>query len=340
MRVIQLPIEPLEERYSSQWRRWFETYWEGETAFVDVPSLTEKIERGAFLDVFGTCFYKSLQMSEMIKMMRLTGFGNSPDDWVLMHDLWSPDLLHLAYVRSCLDLKFRIAGCLHAGTWDPHDFLSKKNVHEWSIPFEYSLFSIANLVFVATEFHKKLICGQSSFNPNDKEKIKVTGFPIYPEEFVPESTERNPHLILFPHRMDPEKQPGKFYALASCFPSLCFQCTVGRSSTKKGYYQILSQAGVALSFALQETWGIAMQEAVFCGAVPFVPDRLSYQEMYPEIFRYQHTEDLISKLDNWMRDSKGCREVYEDARKALAYSLRKAGHRAIPNMVREMRNEH
>ncbi len=40
------------------------------------------------------------------------------------------------------------------------------------------------------------------------------------------------------------------------------------------------------SFALQETWGIAMQEAVYFLNVPICPASLSYPELYPHEFLY------------------------------------------------------
>ena len=42
----------------------------------------------------------------------------------------------LAYVRDGLGLKFKIVGILHAGTYDPHDFLTQKGMASWGRPLE------------------------------------------------------------------------------------------------------------------------------------------------------------------------------------------------------------
>ncbi len=69
--------------------------WEGETAFVDVKPLTTKIEIGSFLDVYGTCYYKSAQMSELIKMIHDTKFGENEDDWIAVPRFYATALRKL-----------------------------------------------------------------------------------------------------------------------------------------------------------------------------------------------------------------------------------------------------
>ena len=52
------------------------------------------------------------------------------------------------------------------------------------------------------------------------------------------------------------------------------------------YRRVLCGSHVVLSTALHEFQGLAVQEAVACGCVPLVPDRLAYPEFFPEVFRY------------------------------------------------------
>jgi glycosyltransferase involved in cell wall biosynthesis len=58
------------------------------------------------------------------------------------------------------------------------------------------------------------------------------------------------------------------------------------------YRGVLRGSHVVLSTALHEFQGLAVQEAVACGCVPLVPDRLAYPEFFPGSCRYpSHTED-------------------------------------------------
>lgn len=47
------------------------------------------------------------------------------------------------------------------------------------------------------------------------------------------------------------------------------------------YRRWLHQADIVVSTAIQEFFGIAVVEAIYCGCVPLLPDRLSYPELIP-----------------------------------------------------------
>lgn len=47
------------------------------------------------------------------------------------------------------------------------------------------------------------------------------------------------------------------------------------------YRRLLHEADIVVSTAIQEFFGIAVVEAIFCGCVPLLPRRLSYPELIP-----------------------------------------------------------
>lgn len=102
-------------------------------------------------------------------------------------------------------------------------------------------------------------------------------------------------LILFPHRKADEKMPELFDELrgASIFDPRAVKNKrwvsvhdFEQPLKKREYYNLLAASRVVVSFAKQETYGISMVEAVMAGAIPVVPDRLSYAEMYIPAFKY------------------------------------------------------
>lgn len=297
--ILNVPIEPLEERYSIQWDKWFKKAFQNYSEECDLEILTiygkgsqGKINQGSFLDVIDTNIYKNEQTNRIIEYIR----NNQEKEIVLFfHDLWFPGIINIAYVIYGLGLKktIKICGCLHAGSYDTEDFLSKKGMSPWAISFENSLFTIIDLIFVATEFHKNLILCERKVDYN---KIKVTGFPIFPTEFVKDSLEEKKNIIVFPHRLDSEKCPEMFDKLKAVlqplYPNWEFLKSKECTSSKKEYYQLLAKSKIAVSFARQETWGIAMQEAVFHDVIPIVPNRLSYPELYSPAFVYDTTHDV------------------------------------------------
>ena len=346
--IVNLPIEPMEERYSTQWWEWFER----EFANAGIPHYTipqnwpnQKIETGVFLDVIGTMKFKSLQQKAVIaRIMDLKICFPNKKIIFFFHDIWNPAVLNIAYILDCMDLRdqFKICGCLHAGSYDPHDFLAKKN-SGWMSYFENSLSRAVNKIFFATNFSRDLFrkfCFRSEYLFDDT-KLVVTGFPIYDEfNYIEPNIEKQ---IVFPHRLDDEKQPWLFDELKRRLkyqlPDWKFIKTKEVCKTKKDYYHLLSSSSIAVSFALQETWGIAMQESLFCGCVPLVPNRLSYPEMYDPWFICKEGDNYAGEIDDMeekisfiidYEEEFEIRTKWEKNRNTLV----EKGKQAIPNMIK------
>jgi hypothetical protein len=93
-------------------------------------------------------------------------------------------------------------------------------------------------------------------------------------------------LILFPHRIAPEKQVEIFRDLKEHLPQYEFIVCQDQQLTKNEYHNLLGESKIVFSASLQETLGIGCYEGALLGAIPMVPDRLSYTEMYYEGFKY------------------------------------------------------
>lgn len=61
----------------------------------------------------------------------------------------------------------------------------------------------------------------------------------------------------------------------------------GYLPSRSDYRALLRGADLVLSTARHEFQGLAVLEAVACGCLPVVPDRLAYPEIYPTRFRYE-----------------------------------------------------
>jgi hypothetical protein len=93
-------------------------------------------------------------------------------------------------------------------------------------------------------------------------------------------------LILFPHRIAPEKQVEIFRDLKQHLPQYEFVVCQDQYLTKNEYHNLLGEAKLVFSANLQETLGISCYEGAVVDAIPMVPDRLSYTEMYYDTFKY------------------------------------------------------
>lgn len=321
-RLIFVPIERLEERYSDQWWAWFEESFKRagiEACFVG-GNEKHSIKTGQFLDVINTCLYKSKQMVQVVEMIE-SGFEGT----IFFMDLWFPGIEHLAYIRDNAKRKIKIGGILHAGTWDYSDFLFQNGCRNWAKFTESGWFEIVDKIVVATEFHKKMIVDRS-LSDSVASKIEVVEFPCYRNDHALKSCQKE-NIVVFPHRIAKEKNPVHFDAVEAIFRNkhpqinVEFIKTKDVCQTKDDYYDLLSRSKVSFSAADQETFGIAMLESVALGCVPVAPDRLSYQETLKEFPRYKTLTEAVELIYNGILDFKKTSPRYRDNADALVYAI-------------------
>jgi len=287
-KVWLLPIEPFEERYTEQWYRWWPEALRARgfaVEVVDGRALTQTIETGQFLDAFSTHAYKASQTEACARLLR--DGAVSDDDVFLLLDAWTPTITALAYMRDVAQCHFGIVGVLHAGTWDPADLLAQRDLTRWAQDVERGWLRALDAACVATHFHYDLIARHLG-DALATEKVRVTGLPLLPE-FVTQhpacAWEARERLVLFPHRLAPEKRPSAFNRIREAYErqygnDATWVRTKDVATSKHAYYELLGSARVAVSTARQETWGIAMQEAAALGCYPVVPRALSYSEVF------------------------------------------------------------
>ena len=71
-------------------------------------------------------------------------------------------------------------------------------------------------------------------------------------------------------------------------------------ASREKYKELLAQSDIVVSTAFHEFFGISILEAIYAGAFPLLPNRLSYPELIPaelhETVLYKSQNDLIGKL--------------------------------------------
>ena len=287
MTVWLIDLESVESRYTSQWKAHLPALL-GEFTKVRVVEGAEDIPPattpGAFLNFGGTNIYKSTQIE---KISRAFTNGEVKDgDHIIFTDAWHPGIINIKYMSELLGVKVITHGLWHAGSYDPADFLGRLiGDKPWVRHAERSMFECFDHNYFATQFHIDLF--KESFDVQDS-KIVRTGWPM---EYMKDTlqpfrgTEKR-DLILFPHRIAPEKQPDIFRDLQKSLPEYEFIMCQEKNLTKPLYHKLLASAKIVFSANLQETLGISAYEGAIVDTFPLVPDRLSYTEMYPDDFKY------------------------------------------------------
>jgi hypothetical protein len=253
---------------------------------------------GAFLNFGGTNVYKSKQLETIGEMFC---DGRVEDgDYFLYTDAWNPTVIQLRYMAELLGIDIIIGGMWHAGSYDPEDFLGRLiGDKPWVRHAEQSMYECYDDNYFATKFHIDLFSNSLEMNKKNTHRV---GWPM---EYLKSSLDsytgmEKRDLILFPHRVAPEKQVDIFRDLKERLPQYEFVVCQEQELTKNEYHNLLGEAKIVFSANLQETLGISWYEGALVDAIPMVPDRLSYSEMALPEFKYpsEWTEDYDAYLHN------------------------------------------
>jgi len=298
MTIYIVDIEAVDTRYTKQWKehlpRQLQRATNEKVQVISGGETPQATTPGAFLNFGGTNVYKSKQLETIGEMFCK---GEVKDgDYFLYTDAWNPTVIQLRYMAELLGVDIRVGGLWHAGSYDPHDFLGRLiGDKPWVRHAEQSMYECYDDNFFASEFHIDLFAESLDI---DDDKTHRVGWPM---EYLKNSLDsykgmEKRNLILFPHRVAPEKQVDIFRDLAEQLPEYEFVVCQERELTKNEYHNLLGEAKLVFSANLQETLGISWYEGALVDAIPMVPDRLSYAEMAVPEFKYpsEWTEDFAN----------------------------------------------
>lgn len=306
-KVYIVDIESVDTRYTCEWKTHVPELLRNSGFEVvsisgpeDIPAATTP---GAFLNFGGTNVYKASQI-EQIGRLFCEGSILAGDHFIFT-DAWHPGIINLKYMSELLGIPVIIHGLWHAGSYDPYDFLGRLiGDAPWVRHTEQALFHAIDHNYFATDFHIRLFA--ETFNNTAGKKLQSSGKIVrtgWPMEYMPATLAKykglaKRDLIIFPHRIAPEKQVDIFRDLAKSMPEYEFVVCQDKKLSKHEYHTLLGESKLLFSASLQETLGISPYEGAVLGVVPLMPDRLSYTEMYDEMYLYP--SDWALTYDTYM----------------------------------------
>ena len=332
-KIFLVDLEAVETRYTGQWKTHVPNLLQKAGHDVQILSGPEDIPAattpGAFLNFGGTNIYKSRQV-EQIGRLFCNGAVHAGDHFIFT-DAWHPGIINLKYMSELLGIPVTTHGLWHAGSYDPQDFLGRLvGDKPWVRHAEKSFFAAFDHNYFATDFHINMLHHnllndgliENPWEEEDKKDMIESGKYVrsgWPMEYMENTLamyknmpKRN--LILFPHRIAPEKQVEIFRDLKEHLPQYEFVVCQDQQLTKNEYHNLLGEAKLVFSANLQETLGISWYEGAIVDAIPMVPDRLSYSEMAFDTFKYPsewtesfesyviHRKEICMKIIQYMEN--------------------------------------
>ena len=355
--IFLVDLEAVETRYTGEWKHHLPALLRRHGHDIHVISGPTNIPAattpGAFLNFGGTNIYKANQVEQMGRLFT-EGRVNKGDHFIFT-DAWHPGIINLKYMSELLGIPVKIHALWHAGSYDPQDFLGRLIGNAgWVRHAEKSFFCAIDHNYFATDFHIELIDAnllndgmiENPWRYEDmrgyleSKKIVRTGWPM---EYMPDALSMygemdKRDLILFPHRIAPEKQVEIFRDLKEQLPQYEFIVCQDRQLTKNEYHNLLGEAKLVFSANLQETLGISMYEGSIVNAIPMVPDRLSYSEMFAKVWRYpsewtesfesytKHRKELCDKIVDYMENYRDYANYIPQQARSLTENFFSAGN--------------
>jgi len=199
-----IPIEPLEERYTEQWYRWFPAILKKrriDYRVIDGEALSEKVVSGTFLDINSTLHYKAEQLKVIARLFFLNKIKDGDIFFVADLEFWGIESIR--YLADLNNISVKIFGFMHAGSYTREDFM--ETCQSYAKVFEKGWFRICDKVFVGSEYHKDQI---EKVRRVGYDKIQVTGNPYNIKE-VKEQVGffKKKNQVVLTNRPDYEKRP-------------------------------------------------------------------------------------------------------------------------------------
>jgi hypothetical protein len=202
-------------------------------------------------------------------------------------------------MSELLDIPVEIHSIWHAGAYDPTDILGYKMSKPWPWHMEQGWYYASDYNYYASESHRTMFLKNLNIDPAYHNRAIRSGQPH--DHIVKAFSELQPqqkeNKVMWPHRLNSDKQPEIADDLGNTFNVIKTQ-SLGLS--KDDYYKMMASCKVLFSCALHENLGISMMEGCLAGAIPVVPDRCSYTEIYLPEFKYpsEWTENYDSYVRN------------------------------------------
>lgn len=292
MILLNCPMEPNPMRFSSQWDEWFkQAFTRNSFHFETVYGYINGFHpsgnlSGGFNDPVDTWHWKFGQLKRLILAIELLAKGRRDKKIVVFfHDGWMPGVECIPYLRQMAGLNIHVCSFFHGASLLGTDLLNYKDCDLWAGYSERSWLLCNDLAFVGSQyFADSLYRHLPNKKLEDLPDIRVTGYPVEVPNLP--RVEKEP-IVVWPHRISPDKGPDMFETVVETFRKnfpnyskyVKFIQSSKKCQTKGEYYNLLNRAKVVLSTAPHETFGIAMVEGAILGCYPVAPEGRSYPEV-------------------------------------------------------------
>jgi len=280
-RILLVPMLPIKHRYSAWWHRWWEKILKEANFKVCVPQTGRPISPDPHLF---TKVRDSIRHDLKVACWLLP--RAKPHDVVVVLDAFWTGIPAIALTYLKLQVpSIKVVAYAHAGSYLYGDITSGSEGHH---KYEEALTQIYDLIFVASEYHKKKLLAAYP-----KTLVKVVGFPVV---VPPIQAKKDARLTVLASVRSIQKGLDKVETVTRLLKEAGLKVKVGAGLTQQAFWNLCARATYVISLAEEETFGLAVAEAVALNCIPIVPNKAVYPELYPPQNLYDSIEQIKETL--------------------------------------------
>jgi len=285
-RMIYVPQFPAKLRYQEWWIEQF--YLEFSKKYDDVIILgwnsLYKLQNESYDSKMFSPINKAIEF-ETAQINDYMSFNIRDDDILFLADISFPGIFcNILYHKPCPKM---YAFC-HATSLNKYDYFRPMRKYKSKIEHQHA--RLFDCIFFGSQYsaNKTNWTGKGI-------KCHNVALPDSPDSIIKPSTNKiRPIDVVSVCRLNIQKVNKKVEKKVE--QELGIKIYREEVETWKDYNILLANSKVLLITSKEDTYNLTILDAIKCGCVPLVPDKLCFPEILPPQWRYKDADDLISKL--------------------------------------------
>jgi len=289
-RLIFVPQFPANMRYQSWWFHtlpsMFKKYFD-HVVILGSKYVEDEVDNVGYSNEMFSPIHKAIDFEtyQMNEYMELT---ITPNDTLFLADISFPGLFaNILYHKPC---KKTYAFC-HATSVNKYDYFS--DVKDSKKRMEILHASMFKTVFFGSQYSLDKVGWKNG---------KVVYLPEPPSNLIYNTNEEKRDIdIISVCRPTPQKVTLRTERYVE--KHLGIRVQRQHVSNWKEYSKLLSRSKILLITTKEDTFNYTILDAIRCGCIPIVPDKLCFPEILPSYWRYRNDEDLVMQLRQMLKDN-------------------------------------
>lgn len=268
-----------------------ETYWRECFKDTDFAQFKVNIIEGSILNhdsyLWADTYYKSSQLKSIMDMVNRNQIKSG--DVFIFTNAWNFTAVPLTYFRYEFGLDIKMIGFWGNALFNQFAPISQRfkgSKRTWGRFFEISLYKAYDLNCFLCDEHWQLFRNKyQQIEGIYNTEVAITGYPF---EYLTRaiSDEVKQKKIIFPYEVNDEFQVSIFKGLQTDLPDYEFVFARKTHNHRWQYRQLLRESMGMFCGARLEFDPVVLYEGMLHGILPFVPQRLMYQYVFPEYYQY------------------------------------------------------